>query len=1045
MYKKLSYVLALCVTLCSIAPMVKAQCSANAINHWESVVLDNQVWKYKVPTAAIANWTSPLYNDASWSSGPGGMGFGDGDDNTVLPLNSVSLFMRRTFNIVDTSLIYAAIFCMDYDDGFIAYLNGVEIARSNMVVNPAYNALATADHEAQLYQGYQPTYFTLSTQAIDTLLKNGTNVLCVQTHNFTANSTDLTSRPFLQLGITNGVLNYSPVPGWFSPPYFLQTNLPIITINTLGQNIVDDPRIVCDMGIIYNGPGNLNCILDPYNNYNGKISIEFRGSTSQSFPKKPYGFSTIDPIGNNLNVELLGHPKEHDWTLLNPYTDKSFMRDVITHDLGRALNWYTSRCQFVELVINGQLQGVYVLMEKIKVDKNRVDIEKITPADNSGDALTGGYIFKIDKATGNAGGGWSSTQGVPLQNHDPNWLQITATQKNYLINYINNFETVLWGANYANPNTGYRKLANVFSFVDFFIINEISNNIDGYRLSTFVHKDRDSKCGRFTMGPYWDFNLSYGNGNYCNGYPYTGWQMYQGCGDGSSKWVDRMLQDQWFKNLLNCRWNELRQNILSTPNVLARIDTYANYVRQASVRDSAIWQTIGNYIWPNGWIANTWQGEIDSMKQWTSNRLGWIDANMFPSNQACNANAGLSLVIDEINFHSDNSTDAGDWLELYNYGATAINLSNAVILDGDRYENYCVIPNNTSIAAGARLIVYADSLAFATQFPGVTNKIGPLCFKLSNAGQKIVIRDKDNKLIYSVNYLDNWQCATDGNGRTLQLLNPTANANVSTSWFAGCMGGSPGVAYTPCSENLIYSEINYNSSVADDAGDWIELHNKNNVSYPIAGWTIRDGSENNVYTFPAGSTIAPGGYIVAYSDAAKFAAEHPLVSNKVGPLGFGFSSTGDVARVFDNAGKLRFSVCYGTANPWPTTPNGAGQTLENGLYTGNHNAATTWFAGCYKGSPGIAYTPNCWPVGLEETNQDQYISLYPNPAKTVLTIESSLMIDEIIIYDNIGRMVMKTALQNSRQIDIAALQNGLYHLQCRSKGTVYNVKFVKSE
>lgn len=123
----------------------------------------------------------PAFNDASWATGNGGIGFGDGDYATVIPTNSVSIYMRKTFNIVDTSMVHSAIFCMDYDDGFIAYLNGVEIARSNMVVNPAFNATATAAHEAQLYQGYQPDYFTISWQAIDTLLKNGSNVLCIQT------------------------------------------------------------------------------------------------------------------------------------------------------------------------------------------------------------------------------------------------------------------------------------------------------------------------------------------------------------------------------------------------------------------------------------------------------------------------------------------------------------------------------------------------------------------------------------------------------------------------------------------------------------------------------------------------------------------------------------------------------------------------------------------------------------------------------------------------------------------------------------------------
>jgi hypothetical protein len=183
-------------------------------------------------------------------------------------------------------------------------------------------------------------------------------------------------------------------------------------------------------------------------------------------------------------------------------------------------------------------------------------------------------------------------------------------------------------------------------------------------------------------------------------------------------------------------------------------------------------------------------------------------------------------------------------------GASALDISNAIIIDGTSFEKYCVIPNNTTIQPGARLVIYADSAAFATRHPGVVNKIGPLCFKLNNAGQKLIMKDKDNKLIYSVDYMESWQCSADGNGRTLQLTAPAANPNLATSWYAGCMGGSPGVAYTPCVENLIYSEINYNSALATDAGDWIELHNKNTQPFSVAGWSIRDGSSNNVYTFP---------------------------------------------------------------------------------------------------------------------------------------------------------------------------------------------------
>ena len=133
---------------------------------------------------------------------------------------------------------------------------------------------------------------------------------------------DSTSRIFLSLGINNISLNYSPTPSWFQPPLiFNSSNLPIVVINTNGQNIVDDPRIVCDMGIIDNGFGLINNITDPFNNYNGKISIEYRGSSSQSFPKKAYALETQDSIGNNNNISLLGMPVENDWILYAPYSD----------------------------------------------------------------------------------------------------------------------------------------------------------------------------------------------------------------------------------------------------------------------------------------------------------------------------------------------------------------------------------------------------------------------------------------------------------------------------------------------------------------------------------------------------------------------------------------------------------------------------------------------------------------------------------------------------------------------------------------------------
>jgi len=459
---------------------------------------------------------------------------------------------------------------------------------------------------------------------------------------------------------------------------------------------------------------------------------------------------------------------------------------------------------------------------------------------------------------------------------------------------------------------------------------------------------------------------------------------------------------------------------------MTRIDTYANYIRQAAARDSAKWQTIGTYVWPNAWIATSWQGEIDSMKLWLTNRMNWIDANMFPATQPCNSPVSSTLVIDEINFHSDVTTDAGDWIELYNYGAAPIDLSNYMILDGDQYEKYCVIPNGTTLAAGARLVLYADSLLFATRFPAVTNKVGPLCFKLSNLGQKIVIRNAENRPVYSVDYSDTWQCSTDGNGRTLQLTNSTANPNLPTSWYAGCMGGSPGVAYTTCAENPIYSEINYASSATADAGDWVELYNKNASPLNLAGWVLRDGSDVNSYTIPATYSLPAQGYVVFYKDAAKFSSRFPALSNKLGPVAFSLGSTSDVIRLYDNAGTLRYSVCYSSAAPWPADANGLGKTLENGQYNGNHNDAATWFAGCPEGSPGRAYVPGCWPAAVNTVDgEHEAITLYPNPAGEYIQYASTAEVKHIQLLDATGKLVREPQPQNKR-IELSGLSRGIY-------------------
>ncbi|MDP4798028.1 MAG: CotH kinase family protein [Crocinitomicaceae bacterium] len=615
-------------------------------DHWETVVYDNSTWKYLIPTASTpTNWISPSFDASSWNSGIGGFGFGDGDDNTALPNGTISVYQRFTFTIIDVSLLTKAILNMDYDDGFVAYLNGVEIARNGLTGTgqPSYNQLASISHEAVLYAGGYPDQFVFTQAQVQSAIVNGPNVLCVETHNQTAGSSDFTSRAFLSVGISNTSTNYGPTPAWFVPPVELSSsNLPIVILNTNGVTIPDEPKIDGFMGIIDNGPGVLNHINDPTNEFYGQIAIERRGSSSNSFPMKSYGLETRGPDTTiNYNASIFDWPADNDWILYAPYTDKALIRNVLTYKMGTEMGRWAPRTKMCEVVLNGEYIGVYVFMERIKVNPGRVDIDPLNYNDTLNNELTGGYIFKIDKTT--AGGiiSWNSpytsaapgTSAIRYELHDPEAVDMHPTQKQYIEDFVTSWEDALAGPNFTDPVLGYKPFIDEASFIDFMLVNEVSKNVDGYRISTYLHKNRVSEGGEIVAGPLWDFNLGFGNANYCEGGDTTGWEINFNsiCGGSLQNpfWWSRLLQDSTYSHAMKCRWLELRQTTLSNAYLMNYIDSMALLLTEPAARNYNRWPILGTYVWPNNFIGDTYQEEVDYMKNWLTGRLTWMDNNMF--------------------------------------------------------------------------------------------------------------------------------------------------------------------------------------------------------------------------------------------------------------------------------------------------------------------------------------------------------------------------------------------------------------------------------
>ena len=412
-----------------------------------------------------------------------------------------------------------------------------------------------------------------------------------------------------------------------------QSNLPIIVINTYGDSIIDDPRIISDMGIIHNH-SKLNNLSDTYNNYNGKISIELRGSSSQSvFPKKSYSIETQTISGENNNVSLLNLPIENDWVLYGAYSDKTLLRNNLTYKLSEQMGYYSPRGKYCELFINNEYQGIYILTEKIKRDKNRVSIEEFSDDDPS----AGGYIIKIDKLTGAPiDASWCSNfttfnnDPVCFQYHYPKASEITTDQKNYIEDFINNVYLSLENLFINQSSIDMVENIDIISFIDYLIISELSKDVDAYRISVFMHKDSETNNGRLTMGPVWDYNLSFGNVDFCQSSSISGWVLENetSCRTSIPEFWYKLLQNDSFRERLILRWQELRNSVLGFDNIFSHIDSVGLYLEDAQKRNFEKWDILGEWVWPNYQLGPTYQDELDYLKYWTYNRIIWIDQNI---------------------------------------------------------------------------------------------------------------------------------------------------------------------------------------------------------------------------------------------------------------------------------------------------------------------------------------------------------------------------------------------------------------------------------
>ena len=404
------------------------------------------------------------------------------------------------------------------------------------------------------------------------------------------------------------------------------------------------------------------------------------------------------------------------------------------------------------------------------------------------------------------------------------------------------------------------------------------------------------------------------------------------------------------------------------------------------------------------------------------------------------------IVISEINYNPDASFNGGDWIELHNSADVAVNVSSYQLKEKYFYSDF-TIPENSVIPANGYLVLAEDKNMFNQKYPTITNVVGDFHFSLKNDSDLIVLTDMIGDTIIQLNYADNrpWPFTADGYGRTMELAGALLNPALPGSWFEGCIGGSPGEAYTLCMENPLVDEINYNSAAFADAGDWFELYNYGTDAVDISGWFIKDKT-GHIFTIPNGTSVGAESYLAFYSDAAKFATAFPDVTNKLGPLGFSFDGNGDVIVIYKADGVIYQSVGFDDASPYPLAPDGGGMALQIVDVMQNINFASNWKESCPEGTPGTVYLNPC-QVNIDDVLVGE-LMVYPNPANQSITIELPELMNtasQVMLYDLNGKNVYTNNFNglNNLHIPVYQLMPGIYMIKLQNGEITYTGTFVK--
>lgn len=394
------------------------------------------------------------------------------------------------------------------------------------------------------------------------------------------------------------------------------TNLPTVIINTVNAEEPYDKEHDIVSNIIIISENGTNVLEAP-----GESRL--RGNNSMTHPKKPYRIK-FDKKQQPLDAPA----KAKKWTLINNYGDKTLMRNMIAFEVARQVGMeYVSYIRPVDVILNGEYKGCYQLCDQIEVGDGRVPVTEMEETDISGDELTGGYLIEVDAYASGEISWFQSSRGIPVTIKSPDDDKITAEQKSYIKSYFNKLENAAYSVKYDSPTTGYRTLLDINSFLQHFIVGEVSGNTDTY-WSTYMYKKRNDP--KFYVGPVWDFDLAFENDN--RTYPINNktCYIYQWVNSSSAGTMDVLVErivvnDTRTAGDLLEMWSATRANGMSGESLCDFVDKWAAEMDASQRLNFMRWDILNTKVHENPQASGSYEGEVAWVKNYLRERIAWMD------------------------------------------------------------------------------------------------------------------------------------------------------------------------------------------------------------------------------------------------------------------------------------------------------------------------------------------------------------------------------------------------------------------------------------